>query len=315
MDDIRFGVHSGQLHGTFDVCLELWQRAEDLGYDWISLFDFLRPWAFPPDWPCFEGTTLLAALAARTHRIRCAMLVSPITWRHPALMANIASTLDHVSNGRLEFGVGAGGTDRGYAQYGIAFPPAGVRLDMLDEACTILRSLWTRGETSFTGEHFRLDRACLAPKPLQRHLPLIVGGDGIRRTVAIAARHADVWNALPFSPEQYRHKADAFDAACVEIGRDPDEIRKSITFRAVVTRNPAETVSRRARELADTPDALQRQYISFGTAEQCVEALRPYVERGVRDFVLAVKSPVDWQTLELVATHVAPAVRALTASG
>ncbi|AUG77885.1 monooxygenase [Kitasatospora sp. MMS16-BH015] len=311
MDDLRFGVHSGQLHGSFEACLRLWEQAEDLGYDWISLFDFLRPWAFAPDSPCFEGNTLLAALAARTHRIRCAMLVSPVTWRHPALTANIAATLDHVSGGRLEFGVGAGGTDRGYEQYGIPFPAARERLDMLDEACTVLRRLWTEDETSFAGRHFRLDRACLAPKPLQPHLPLIVGGDGVRRTVAIAARHADIWNALPFSPELYQRKADAFDAACATIGRDPGEVRKSITFRAVVTRDEAETARRAAAELADTPEALRAQYISFGTVEECVEALRPYVRMGVRDFLLAVKAPVDWQTLELVATQVAPAVRSL----
>ncbi|WP_255953281.1 LLM class flavin-dependent oxidoreductase [Streptomyces odontomachi] len=313
MAGIRFGVHSGQLHGSFEACLELWERSEDLEYDWISVFDFLRPWAFPPDWPCFEGNTLLAALAARTRRIRCAMLVSPVTWRHPALTANIAATLDHVCGGRLEFGVGAGGTDRAYEQYGIPFPPARVRLDMLEETCTVLRRLWTDDETTFTGRHVRLERARLAPKPLQSHLPLIVGGDGIRRTVGIAARHADVWNALPFSPELYRRKADAFDAACAAVGRDPHDVRKSITFRAVVTRNAAETARRTATELADTPEALRAQYLSFGTAQECVEALRPYVRMGVRDFLLAVKAPVDWQTLELVATEVAPAVRALAA--
>ncbi|MET8136358.1 LLM class flavin-dependent oxidoreductase [Streptomyces sp. NPDC005251] len=315
MDGIRFGVHSGQLHGSFEACLKLWERSEELGYDWISVFDFLRPWAFPPDWPCFEGNTLLAALAARTRRIRCAMLVSPVTWRHPALTANIAATLDHVSGGRLEFGVGAGGTDRGYEQYGIPFPQPGVRLDMLDEACTILRRLWTDDETTFTGAHFRLDGARLAPKPLQPHLPLIVGGDGIRRTVAVAARHADIWNALPVSPELYQRKSDAFDAACAAIGRDSRDVRKSITFRAVVTPTEAEKSRRAAAELMDTPEALRTQYISFGTVQDCVEALLPYVRMGVRDFLLAVKSPVDWSTLELVATQVAPAVRSLLPAG
>ncbi|MFD9706404.1 LLM class flavin-dependent oxidoreductase [Lentzea sp. NPDC059081] len=309
MEDIRFAVHSGQLHGTVEACVELWQRAEELGYDSISIFDFLRPWAYPPDWPCFEGTTLLAALASRTSRIRCAMMVSPITWRHPAVMANIASTLDHISGGRLEFGVGAGGTDRAYEQYGIPFPSTAVRAGMLDEACRVLRSLWERDETTFHGEHYTFDRACLAPKPVQARLPLIVGANGLRHMIPLAARHADVWNSVSASPQEYRRKVEVFDDACERAGRDPGEVRKSITFRAVVT--PSGAGRRTSSELADTPDAIRNQYISFGSAEQCVEALAPYVELGATDFVLAVKAPVDWQTLELVATQVAPAVRQL----
>ncbi|GAA2520397.1 LLM class flavin-dependent oxidoreductase [Winogradskya humida] len=308
-DTVRFGIHSGQLHGTWEATLELWQGVEDLGYDWISLFDFLRPHAYAPDWPCFEGPSMLAALAARTTRIRCAMLVSPITWRHPAIMANIASTIDHVSGGRLEFGIGAGGTDRGYQQYGIPFPAGRVRLDMLEEACVVLRGLWDQDSITFHGTHYQLDDARLAPKPLQHRLPLIVGGDGVRRTSRIAARHADIWNALPVNPEVYRTKVDAFHAHCDAVGRDPREVRKSITFRAVVGDSGAETARRSVNELADTPEVIRVQYLSAGSIQQCVDALKVYADMGVRDFLLAVKAPVDWQTLTLVAKEVAPAIR------
>lgn len=314
-DTVRFGVHSGQLHGSWEASLELWQAAEELGYDWISLFDFLRPHAYAPDWPCFEGPTLLAGLAARTNRIRCAMLVSPITWRHPAIMANIASTIDHISGGRLEFGVGAGGADRGYRQYGIPFPEGRVRLDMLEEACTVLRSLWDEDSTTFHGTHYRLDDARLAPKPLQAHLPLVVGGDGVRRTARIAARHADTWNALPVSPEVYRGKLDAFLKHCGEVGRDPGVVRKSITFRAVVGDSPAELRHRSPAQLAGTPDDLRRQYLSFGSPDDCFDTLKVYADMGVRDFLLAVKAPVDWKTVTLVAEQVAPRLRAYVAGG
>ncbi|MBI0378298.1 LLM class flavin-dependent oxidoreductase, partial [Streptomyces albiflaviniger] len=193
-DAVRVGVHSGQQYPAFAEALELWQTAEELGYDWGSLFDHFRPPMGGPAGPCFEGMSLLAALAARTSRIRCAVLVSAVTWRHPALAAATAATIDHVSDGRLEFGMGAAGADLAYDQYGIDFPGAGTRLDMLDEACQVLRALWTGGPATFAGKHFRLEEARLAPRPLQRRLPLVIGGEGERRMLRIVAEHADIWN-------------------------------------------------------------------------------------------------------------------------
>lgn len=314
-DAVRVGVHSGQLHGSYDICLDLSIRAEQLGYEWVSLVDHFRPSAYPPDCPCFEGTTLLAALAARTTSIRCALLVSAITWRHPAILANIASTIDHVSGGRLELGVGAAGPDRAYQQYGIAFPDNPTRLEMLDETLTILRSLWTQEITTFQGTHFRLDQAFLAPKPVQRHLPLVVGGDGIRRTLRIAARHGDIWNSLAIDLESYRRKLDAFGAHCSAVGRDAGDVRKSITFRAVLAETDAAAQQRAQHLLASAPDEVRAEYLSFGAPDRCVADLQAFADLGVRDFLLAVKAPIDWQTVELFATQVAPRLRAYVADG
>jgi alkanesulfonate monooxygenase SsuD/methylene tetrahydromethanopterin reductase-like flavin-dependent oxidoreductase (luciferase family) len=309
-DRIRVGVHSGQLHGSYDICLDLWLRAEQLGYEWVSLVDHFRPSSYPPDWPCFEGTTLLAALAARTSTIRCALLVSAVTWRHPAIVANIASTIDHVSDGRLELGIGAAGPDRAYGQYGIPFPDNPVRLEMLDEACTIVRSLWTRDVVTFHGRHFTLNEARLAPKPVQRHLPLVIGGDGVRRTLRIVARHADIWNALVTDTAAYRHKLDALGTHCAAVGRDADDVRKSITFRTVLAETNAAAQHRARDQLAFAPDDVRSEYLVFGTPEQCLAKLRPFTDLGVRDFLLAVKAPIDWLTVELFATQVAPHLHA-----
>ncbi|MCD0451625.1 LLM class flavin-dependent oxidoreductase [Actinocorallia sp. API 0066] len=309
-DTVRFGIHSGQLHGTFGACAELWRGAEELGYDWVSVFDHFRPHLYPPDWPCFEGTAMLAALAATTERIRCALLVSTATWRHPAVLANVAATVDHISGGRLEFGVGAGGPDRAHQQYGIPFPAAAERLDVLDEACTVLRGLWDEDVTTFKGEHFRLDGARLAPKPVQKRLPLVIGGDGARRTLGIVARHADIWNTLASSPETYRTKLQALAGHCAAAGRDPADIRGSLTFRAVLTESPSGGPERAAAQVDGAPEEIRREYLTFGTPEDCVADLLAYADLGVRDFLLAVKPPVDWRTVELVATRVAPAVRA-----
>ncbi|GAA3728725.1 hypothetical protein GCM10022225_07610 [Plantactinospora mayteni] len=308
-DALRIGIHSGQLHGDYEICLRLWQRAEQLGYDWISLIDHLRPHLYGPEQPCFEGMTLLAALAAQTERIRCGMLVTSTMWRHPAVIAAAAATVDHVCAGRLELGLGAGGADRAYEQFGIPFPDAGERLERLDEACEIVRSLFTRDETTFAGRHFHLERATLAPKPRQAHVPLVIGGGG-RRTLALAARHADIWNTLPTGVPDYRRQLDAVRGHCRAIGRDEHGIRQSITFRAVLVERAEDTERRTVELLRDAPDEVRAEYLSFGTPEQCVAALRPYLDLGVRDFLLGVKPPVDWQTVELMIGQVAPALHA-----
>ncbi|MFI5819522.1 TIGR03560 family F420-dependent LLM class oxidoreductase [Streptomyces rishiriensis] len=314
---IRFGVHSGQQYTRFDDCLALWTRAEELGYDWVSLFDHQRPPLGGPDGPCFDGPTLLAALAARTRRIRCGMLVSAVTWRHPAMAASIAATLDHVSGGRLEFGVGAGGADLAYEQYGIPFPATGERLNMLDEACEIMRGLWTRERVDHAGEHYRLSDARLEPKPVQDRLPLVIGGGGEKRTLRTVARHADVWNTLLTDVDTYRRKQTVLRGHCDEIGRNPDEIRLSMTFRVVLAEDEARVEERKRERLALLPAGSSdvSEYLTFGTARQCVEALLPYVRLGVRDFLLGLRPPVDWETMRIFAEEVAPALRQASASG
>jgi alkanesulfonate monooxygenase SsuD/methylene tetrahydromethanopterin reductase-like flavin-dependent oxidoreductase (luciferase family) len=310
-DTIRFGVHSGQQHGTYEQVLDLWLRAEALGFDWVSVFDHFRPPIGGPAGPCFDGPALLAALAARTTRIRCAILVSAVTWRHPAIAANIAATIDHISGGRVEFGFGAGGDDLAYRQYGIPFPAAAERLTMLDEACHVVRGLWTEPSTTFTGSHFQLVEAHLEPKPVQARLPLLLGGDGERRMLNIVARHADIWNTLAGTPEAYQRKTAALARHCDAAGRDPATIRQSVTFRAVLAETRTEAERRYdalvARVGADSP--VLAEYLTVGTPEDCVRDLQPFLDLGVRDFLLGARPPVDWASVDIFAREVIPAVR------
>ncbi|MGH3185681.1 MAG: LLM class flavin-dependent oxidoreductase [Streptosporangiaceae bacterium] len=305
---IRVGIHSGQQYAEFGDLLGLWHRAEQLGYDWVSVFDHFRPPLGGPEGPCLEGTT---ALAARTTRVRCAMLVSSVAWRHPAVLAAIAATIDHISGGRAEFGLGAGGADLGYQQYGIPFPRRDVRLGMLEEACQVVRSLWAGKPTNFDGAHFRLVSAHLSPRPLQARLPLIVGAEDERRTLRIVARHADIWNVLVCDPVTYRRKLGALANHCAAVGRDPADIRKSMTFRAVLEEDERSALRRAEslRRTASAAGAVWAEYLVAGTPEQCASRLRPYLELGVRDFVLGIRPPVDWTTMELFARQVAPALR------
>jgi F420-dependent oxidoreductase-like protein len=310
-DGLRFGIHSGQQHTDFPGYLELWRRAEELDFEWASVFDHFLPIRTDPEGPCFEGMTLLAAMAAHTSRLRIGMIVLGVTYRHPAIVANMAATVDHVSGGRLEFGLGAAWFELEHEQYGIPFPPIGQRMDMLDEACRIVRSMWTQERTTVEGKHYQVRDARCEPKPLQARLPLWIGGSGERRTLRIVAEHADGWNTILMPEEQYRHKLDVLARHCADVGRDPAEIRKQVVLPLLLAEDDADA-EERLRERADRQGVeveRLRESLFVGTPEQCVEMLLPYAELGVRDFLLMSRPPGDPTTMEHLAHAVAPALR------
>jgi alkanesulfonate monooxygenase SsuD/methylene tetrahydromethanopterin reductase-like flavin-dependent oxidoreductase (luciferase family)/ribosomal protein S18 acetylase RimI-like enzyme len=311
---IRIGVHSGQQYPDFATAQRLWHEAERLGYDWVSLFDHYRPPISGPDGPCLDGPSLLSALAATTPRVRCALMVAPPFWRHPALTAVIAATVDQVSGGRLELGVGVGGADLAFAQYGLEQPPLATRYEQLDETCQVLRLLWAGGPADFTGRHYRLRAAYLNPRPVQRRLPLLVGGAGRRRTLPLVARHADGWNCAVLAPDAYAEAAREVDDLCRAQGRDPHDIRRSITFRCLLTATPKEAAGARSALEARGHGADLPEYVSFGSAQECLDRLAPYAGLGVRDFLLGVRPPVDYATIERFAAEVAPVLRRVVAA-
>ena len=308
---VRIGVHSGQQYADFASVQALWHDAERLGFDWVSAFDHFRPPIFGPDGPCFDGTSLLAALAATTPRVRCGLLVSPPVWRHPALTATAAATIDHVSGGRFDLGVGVGSSDLAFEQYGIELESLKTRFDRLDEACHVLRLLFDGGPADFEGEHYRLSGAYLSPRPLQRRLPITIGGSGEKRTLPLIARHADIWNCLVMPEDVYARTCDVLAKLCEETGRAPGDIRRSMTFRAVIT--PSREEAERARQgLVDNRHGHRQdlgEYVSFGSAQECLDTLAPYVELGVRDFLLGLRPPLDRVSMERFAEEVAPELR------
>ena len=249
---------------------------------------------------------MLAAMAACTSRVRVAIQVTGVTIGiRPSPRTSPPRSTTSRAGGRD--GVGAGWMEDEHRQYGIAFPRIGVRMDMLDEACRVLRGLWTEERFSFAGRHYTLEDARMEPKPLQTRLPLIVGGDGEKRTLRIVAEHADVWNTGMDDPEAFRHKLGVLARHCEDVGRDPSEIRKSLTFRAVLAEDEAALADRR-RELAATLPIDQDLFV-FATPEQLIERMRPFAELGAGDFLLAAYAPYDWQSLELVARAIAPELR------
>jgi F420-dependent oxidoreductase-like protein len=310
-DHLRFGIHAGQQYSDFPAYLELWRTAEAVGLDWASVFDHFLPIQADPTGPCFEGLTLLAAMAAHTKRLRCGIIVVGVTYRNPAVLAKMAATIDHISGGRLEFGIGGAWNELEHEQYGIPFPPLGQRLAMMGEAAAILRSLWTETTTSFSGRHYELRAARCEPKPVQSTIPLWIGGAGERVTLRHVAAHADGWNTFLMPVDEYQHKLDVLDAHCVDVGRDRSEIRLQLVFQAVLgadEREAEDQLRARADGLAVDVDTLRGPVLA-ATPEQLVAHLQPYVDLGVGDFLLSARPPMDRRTLELFGGQVAPALR------
>src|SRR2546426_4751605 len=190
-----FGVHAGLQNTTMDELIDLWHRIEAIGFDWISIWDHFYAADMTGGAHCHEAVAAHAALACHTSRVRCGSLVYCAGYRHPAVLANAICTIDHLSGGRADVGIGAGWAFNEYQAYGIPFPSDRERLDMLEEAVQCLRLLLRDEVANFDGKYFTLADAHCEPKPVQAALPIWVGGRGEKRTLRIAARYADGWNA------------------------------------------------------------------------------------------------------------------------
>src|SRR5450755_4173548 len=209
---------------------DVWVAADDIeifsaGWNFDHFYPILQD---DRTGPCFEGWTMLAALAGLTHRIRLGVMVTGNPYRHPAVLANMAASLDVISGGRLELGIGAGWNEEESGAYGIELGGPAERSDRFEEACQVIVSLLTREITDFAGKYYQLTSARCEPKPVQQpHPPLVVGGSGERRTLRTAARFAQHWNFVGGPPEEFARKRDVLYAHCQDIGRDPKEITLS----------------------------------------------------------------------------------------
>lgn len=232
---VRFGLFMTQAGKSWDRILGEFQQAEELGFDTVWLHDHLIDPVAGESRSFHEAWTLLAALAARTSRIRLGILVTSNTFRHPALLAKEAVVVDHVSAGRLILGLGAGWNEEENRRYGFEFPPAAERVDRLEEAVQILHSLMSTPRTTFEGRHYRLLDAPLEPGPVQQpRIPILIAAHR-PRMLRIAARYADQWDTFASLPgtstdgigDDLAERIRRFYAACVEVGRDPASVRRS----------------------------------------------------------------------------------------
>ena len=251
---LRFGVQTPPQQTTYKDLLSVWKEADDLGFDSVFAFDHFMPIMADADGPCFEGWTLLAALATQTRRIRVGLLVTGNTYRFPAVLAKSAITVDHACNGRLILGIGAGWFEREHTAYGIPFYTPGGRARRLRESVEVLKALFTQPRTTYKGKYYTLTDAPCEPKAIQRpHPPILIGGMGPKVVQPVAARHAQIWHFFvrDGDPEKVKEVCRGFDEICHKVGRDPAEVEKAMSLRAADLTGSSKEIRMRVQALAD----------------------------------------------------------------
>jgi F420-dependent oxidoreductase-like protein len=257
--------------------LKLAEHVERTGWDGIWYADHFMPNAEDTSTPWPEAWVTLAALGARVPRLRIGTLVAGNTYRHPAVLAKMAATVDHITGGRVVLGLGSGWQENEHRQYGIPFYTVTERLHRLDEACEVIKRLYTEREASFSGRFYQLDRASLEPKPVQTPLPLMIGGGGEKLTLKITARHADEWNVWG-TPEILEHKMAVLDGHCRDLGRDPTTIARSAVALLFMSDDPEYLQRMRAADI--------QQPRLIGTPDEIRARIAEYRDIGVDEFIV-----------------------------
>jgi len=295
------------------------QRADAGPWESLWVYDHVHTVPVPTEEATHEAWTLMAAFAAVTERVRLGQMCTCMGYRNPAYLAKVAATVDVVSGGRVEMGIGAGWYEHEWRAYGYGFPRAGERLAMLEEGVEIMRQLWTDGVATLDGEHYRVDGAICRPLPLQEGgIPLWVAGGGERKTLRTAARYAACTN-FDGSAEGFAHKSSVLEGHCRDLGRDYDAITRSANYNVVVGRDETEVADRleqvRARVASVAPDKADevveglRSGPAVGTPEQVVEALRAVGDLGMTYAITYfAEAAYDTSGIELFEREVVPAL-------
>ncbi len=326
------------IEGQEGLGWELWRRiarfTEDAGFESLWRSDHFHSLMGPRDRDALETFISFVVAAEETERVRFGPLVASMTFRHPSLLARMAAQLDQLSGGRFVLGVGAGWNVGEHEAFGLPFPSLRERMDRLEEGVQVVLALLGDGPASFEGRHYRLHEAISHPKPAQRPLPLLVGGRGERRTLRITARYAREWNFAGVDLDEYRRLAGVLAAHCEDAGRDASEIRHSQMAGFVVGRDEAEQRAHFERIAAQAPalvraggraiDARQPQAAHsieetlrvlatrgwlIGTPDAIVERIGRCEEAGIAGMMLQHHALADFDSLELIASHVLPQVQ------
>ena len=298
------------------------ERADAGPWESLWVYDHFHTVPEPTEEATHEAWALMAAFAAATSRVRLGQMCTCMGYRNPAYLAKVAATIDVISGGRVEMGIGAGWYEHEWRAYGYGFPGAGERLAMLREGVEIMRQMWSDGSSTHAGEHYRTDGALCRPLPLQEGgIPLWIAGGGERKTLRIAAEHAAYTN-FEGGLDGFVHKSEVLAGHCRDLGRDFGSITRSANYNVVIGRDAAEVADRIAQRGSRlqglvSPEALAGELASYGpdeptvgTPEQIVEKLRPLVAAGMTyPIVYFPEAAYDTSGIDLFEQEVVPALR------
>ncbi len=309
---MNFGLHLIPQDISMDELLRAWRWADDAGFDWVDISDhfYEAPAIHGGDGPCFEATTGMAALAMATKKVRVGVVVLGMNYRHPAVLANALATIDHLSNGRMEVGLGAGWHEAEYRAYGIPFAPIKERLDILEEGVQVVKMLLTEDRANFAGKYFQLANAACNPKPLQAHPRIWIGGNGEKRTLKMIAKHADGWNSPYPSAEEFIRLSGVLDGYCEAAGRDPATIERNVNLSFHMAASSASVVRSEAHFAESWGAAASRireRGVIVGGPDEAIERVAKYAAAGVARVNISVRPPLDWDALYGWAEKVIPA--------
>ena len=261
---LSFGIKTAPQSTTYEAMKKIWLEADTIpAIEHAWLFDHFMPIHGDITGPCLEGWSVLSAFAALTTRLRLGLMVTGNTYRHPTILANIAATVDVISGGRLDFGIGAGWNETEHSSYGIPLYTPGERIRRLGEACEIIKRMWTETAPSFEGRYYQIKDAYCEPKPVQKPTPpFVIGGSGEKLTLRIVAQYADIWNFVGGDADYFKQKSATLDEHCAAVGRDPQTIQRSVQIQI----NPQELATAR-------------------------EQTRGYIEAGATHIVLGLRFP------------------------
>jgi len=310
---VKFGIHTGPQHVSFEDLVRAWRIADENPFEWCSVWDHFYPAASDVRGPCLEAVSIMTALACHTKRVRVGCLVYCVPYRHPAVLAKAAATIDHVSGGRLELGLGCGWHQVEADAYGIPFGTVRERLDQLEEGVKIIRSLFENETTTFEGKHYRVVDARFEPKPLQKRPRFWIGGMGEKRLLRIVAQYADAWNTPFIPPDLYAWKNKVLSEWCEKLGRDPRTVLRTVNVGLSMAANEEKAKAKRnelAQAFGDFFPAVEPG-ILMGTPEQVIDRIGEYREAGAEWIIFALRAPFDWESLEVVIDRVMPAFGAV----
>ena len=269
----------------FDRVVENALAAEAAGFDLVTVMDHLYQirGVGPETEPMLESYTTLAALAAKTSRVKLGALVTGVTYRNPATLAKMVTTLDVISKGRAILGIGAAWNEDEHRGYGYDFPPIAERMERLDEALTIAKLMFTEDRPSFSGKHYRIDRALNVPRPIQAGGPkILVGGGGERKTLRLLARHGDIGHWFGGPLEDLKRKKGVFEEHCAAVGRDPSTVLLTLGMNIILVDN-----EREGKALLERIPEERKPMVQLATPAQAAERLQPFVDAGFGGFTLS----------------------------